>query len=281
MLCLWLNFIGKGANRMVNLIPSLLMQYPPSVPPGSQVNNDVDDYLVSAAQLAKQILTPEACGYTQDNRSMGRVKIKHYHMWTPAPVIIAQPAYPYGGNPYGRRDPRNEKNPSDGLRAFAGIAGAILGGYAIYKVGQTLNHLRDAGAEIENNKQFQYRVSDWKRQLTNLGQGGNRNLQALEIISEKRDAIFSRIRGNAFNKLIIAISMVASAVFLIAGAIVGSVPLLALGLTFTLITGAGFLFKLGSMSSDKRDAQDAIIIQREIVGLKGPQFYNAVEVNPS
>lgn len=253
-------------------IPTIFTRHQPNpLSSPQEADHDIENYISFSCKLAKQILEPALFGYTPQERQMGRVTIKHYHIWgAPTPIMMMpQPVYVVGGR-HARRD---EKNPSDGLRMLAGIAGAVLGGYAIYKVGQTINHIRDAGQEINENTEFKTRLDNWGQRLFQIGDLNNPSLQSLQVISDKRDSIFSRIKHNAVLNLIIAISMVVAAVFLLAGAIAGVGALMGIGLTFALITGAGFLFKIGFMSSDKRDVEDATVIKHEIGVLTGSNRY--------
>lgn len=278
---------------MANVLPSILFQTQVVQPtPQKAVDVEVNQYLTKSAQLAKQILAPSECGYTQQNRNIGRVQINNYNFGGPSytPMIIPVPTAPvyhvhtapqYHVHHVPQHAQKEKEGPGDGLRILVGIAAAILGGFAIYKVGQIINHIRGAGEELEENKQFQGRIRDWNYGLMDAGQGDNAAIRAMKTISEKRHSIFSRIKENAVLNLIIAISTVATAIFAIAGAVIGSWALLGLGLVSGLAVAGSFLFKMGYASSDKRDLKDAQVIKEQLDLLKGPSFYQntLVEAN--
>src|SRR5262245_2830551 len=113
-------------------LPSILFQNQPATFNPNPADQEVDDYLTSSVRLAKQILSPAECGFTEDRREIGRVTIEHYHIWRPPIIVpIGSPVYVHHGGYQSRRE---EEKPSGALRLVFGIAGAILGGYAIYKV---------------------------------------------------------------------------------------------------------------------------------------------------
>ncbi|CRX39394.1 hypothetical protein [Estrella lausannensis] len=275
---------------MTNVLPSILFQvYPTPNTPQKTVDVEVNQYLAKSAQLAKQILAPSECGYTQENRNIGRVQVNNYNFGSPscmpmmiplhtAPVyhVHTAPHYHVHHNPQHAR--QEKEGPSDGLRWIVGLAAAVMGGFAIYKVGQIINHIRAAGEELDENRQFQGRIRDWNYSLIAQGQGDSAALRALKTISEKRQSIFSRIKENAVLNLIIAISTVATAIFAIAGAVVGSWALLGLGLASGLAVAGSFLFKIGYASSDKNDVKDAQVLKEQIDLLKGPSYYQNILV---
>lgn len=252
-------------------------------PAPQSYNNEIESYIKSSARIATEILHPEKYDYTEKSRRIGRVERRSYpfmmpiFMPSPTPVCITHGAYPSG------RRPADDGKPGDALRWIAGIASAVIGGYAIYKVGQTINHLRDTGDEIKDNYVVKEKISamkhEWRTGNARMPGHGNENkyLQSLERIAEKRESIFRRIRGNAQTNLLIMICLVATAVFGVLGAVFASYPLMGGALLFGLATGAAFLFKLGYASSDKSDEKDATVIKQEIDTLKGSPYMSSLK----
>lgn len=269
---------------MAAMLPSVLFQtHSTHQSPQTMVDQQVNHYLGKSAQLAKQILAPAECGYTDAQRRIGRVQINNYNVGGPSlmpmMVPVPHPVYHVHTAPHyhihhgSQHAEKEQEGPSNGLRIIVGIASALLGGWAIYKVGQTLNHISSAGDELKENSEFQGRIREWNYRLIEAGQENNPGIKAMKVISEKRHSIFSRIKENAVLNLIIAVGAVAAAIFGLAGSVIGSFALLGLALASGVAIGGALLFKLGYASSDQSDIKDAQAIREQLAVLKGDSFY--------
>lgn len=225
-------------------------------------NDELETFLEDSYKIAQQVLRPEEQeNYHRHCRYVGRVRCKSYVF---APIIVSAPTYD-GGVVYGRR--RYEEKPSNGLRFFAGVLGAICGGYAIFKIGQAVSTNREAGKELDEIHDFRGRIEGWKtnwRMLTQDREPDNQILSKVEKIADCRRNIFSRIKRKSQVDIVLLTGFIAAAILAIAGAIIGSYVMLAVSLALGLGTGAAMLLKWGLDSTTKGHTRDAKEIERYV-----------------
>lgn len=234
---------------------------------GSRVFNEaLETFLESSHQIAQEILAPERLeGYHRDRRCIGRVSCNSYVF---APVVVGGATYHVGGTGYSRG--RGDDRPSDGLRVFAGVIGAVFGGYALFKIGQAISSNREAGKELDEVTEFRGRIAEWKadwRMLTRDQRGENAILSKVEKIAECRKNIFARIRSKAHADIALLVVVIASAVLAIVGAICASFVSLMVALGVGLAAGGAMLFKWGLDSNTKGHTSDAKEIERNVQAL--------------
>lgn len=269
---------------MQNMIPTHAMpvlfasdEVKPAPLPGRNFSTHFEKYIKSSAELAKQILEPKEYGSVQDGRRMGHVHVTNYNFGTPfslfTPAIqTVHHVHHYPQGQYGRKE--DEDKPSSGLRILVGLGAAILGGFAIFHVGNALSHLDETSKEIAYNKKYSSDLS--YVEATDLtGQAGP-YVDNLKKIAEKRDSIFSRIKTNAVYKLVLTTVAVAAAAFALIGAIFASYSSMGIGLLLGLAAGGVFLFKLGYGWNDKKDSEDAQAIKQAVENIKGQGYLDTL-----
>ncbi|MCB1112187.1 MAG: hypothetical protein KDK72_05965 [Chlamydiia bacterium] len=149
---------------------------------------------------------------------------------------------------------RRGNEPADTTRFFAGLIGTVVGGFALFSIGRTYNHLVETTKEIS-------KINTFTASLNNVAE--EEKAKYLEIASHHK-AIFSRIRNNAIVNLAMLVGMVASSVFLIAGAIFASGGLMITGGIIGLIIGGAALLKWGLDSTDTYIKEHAEAMEQEL-----------------
>ncbi|MCP5507316.1 MAG: hypothetical protein H7A37_03315 [Chlamydiales bacterium] len=145
-------------------------------------------------------------------------------------------------------------DPADTTRFFVGLIGTVVGGFALFSIGRTYNHLVETTKEISTINTFTASLNDVAEE---------KKEKYLEIASHHK-AIFSRIRNNAIVNLAMLVGMVASSVFLIAGAIFASGGLMITGGIIGLIIGGAALLKWGLDSTDTYIKEHAEAMEQEL-----------------
>lgn len=217
-------------------------------------NESLEEFLSDSYQVARETLEQRN---KYQCRSIGRVKVKSYCFVAPVPIINT-----FGS---GRRR-RRSSEPNSGLRLVAGIAGAVCGGYALFKLGQSFTHIRQAGEELNALSEFRGKLNHWNDEWNVLhrDQGRNKILEKVYKIAECKENIFSRIRRKAHLDVALLVGVIASAAFAIMGAIIASWTMLTASLCLGLTVGGAMLFKWGFDSVAKGHDKDSKEIKQHI-----------------
>jgi len=228
---------------------------------GAQIyNNEIERFLEDSYKISQQILRPEGqADYQRHCRHIGRVSCNSYVY---SPVIVGGPTFVVGG-----RRRQYSDQPSNGLRIFGGVLGAIFGGYAVFKIGQAISTNREAGKELDETNEFRGHIEAWKtdwRVCTRDHGGDNDILSKVEKISDCRNNIFLRIKRKSQVDIVLLTAFIAGAILAIGGAIFGSYIMLAISLSLGLASGTALLLKWGLDSVSKGHAGDANAIERNV-----------------
>jgi len=215
----------------------------------------VEDFLRDSYDLAQQIAKPNN---NKSNRRIGSVEVKHYFFVAPVPIPVAGSAIPVR---------QRTDQPNSALRVVAGVAGAVCGGYALFKLGQSFQHIKQAGNELDTLKEFKGRIVQWNVDWNTLRRTGNEKnsvLEKIEKIAECRKNIFSRIRRKSHLDVALLVGVVAAAVLAIVGAVIASWPILVAALAVGATAGGAMLLKWGLDSAAKGHDKDAKEIEKNV-----------------
>lgn len=231
-------------------------------------NDKVDEFLNKASSVAKDILGPDApqggvAHVPAAPTQIGKVKTTHFHFGNTYNGIFMSGGNTYVTHNHNNNNKKKEDEVNPVIRVLVGIAAAVVGGIAMYTIGQTINHIRDASDELKDVKTFNKDLKKYDIKYT-----GNKHIESLKKVTSAQQAVFSRIRTNAIWKLALTISLAAAAAFGLAGALVGSAPLIIAGVGVGALVAAGMLLKWGLDSTNKRHVKDAKEIQDTVKELK-------------
>ena len=224
------------------------------------IEHDVRVFLSSAKQIADDILGPMGFaerGHIHACECVGRVKTRHFWMWWPMTPIYVDP-YPYS---YRGRGGYSQQGSEQTLRFVIGIAAAVLGGYAIFKMGEGINRRREASEELRDNWEFKSKF----RVISHLFPTFP-HLDDIKQIAEIKQRIFSRIKADASCHMALMVSLAVASTLALIGAVAASGGLMLAGTSIGVAAGVVLLCKSFDGSA-RRQIQDARLIRRHLTAL--------------
>ncbi|MEX1013086.1 MAG: hypothetical protein WD595_03555 [Waddliaceae bacterium] len=241
-------------------------------------NTVLSEALASASKTAEDILNqlqkPQGNSNPPPPKKIGnRVVIREYHhFWggSPFPFFMG-PSRVVHHHHYNESKKKDDN--SAAIRIIVGLAATVIGGYAIYKLGEGGRRIIDTGEEIQEiagrKAELSNRMNCYGNDNVDLNRAPAFRAQVLNILGA-HSRIFKRTRQNALIDIAITVGVVAGAVLAIAWAVtpIGAIGITALALF--MISGGATLFKLGFSDSEKRNRVDAERIQSEIKRLLPP-----------
>jgi hypothetical protein len=225
-------------------------------------NKKVGDFLWHAEEVAQALHNPTSPaggpsgGTAQHVTNIGKVKIGNSYKG------LFFNCFNTSNNTRGNRRSDDEMDPMTRVLIFA--LSAVVGGYALYKMGQWYHQAREAQEELDDLRRFAKELKPIKNTYPL-----NSHIQEISQVIDREKQIFLRIKQRSIVNLCITVSVVAAASFAILGALANSIPLVIIGAAIIVISGGGLLLKWGFEHHDRRPGKDAQAIQSAIAILKG------------
>jgi hypothetical protein len=220
---------------------------------------DVYPFLESARKVAHDILGPEE-EKSYHCHCVGRVKERYFWTWWPM-----SPFYYY--DPYPRYPVRtvyvDSRNDSDETtRWLVGIAAAILGGYAIFKVVDAIQRRQEASEELTDNWEFSNKLRIYEHTNPHIP-----HLGEIKQIAQLKYRIFSQLKSNATWDLILRISFVAASAIALVGAVAASSACMIAGVSLGLATASVMLCQWATDRTVRYLQRDARLLRHHLSAL--------------
>lgn len=225
-------------------------------PSGTRFSPEVRLFCDESRRVAQAILNPPSSSHYVGRFSRYPSATSYFSgpSLTYMPISIGNTTNNYYNAPTLRGRAQRDNEPSNATRVIVGMAAMAIGGWAIYKVGQSITNLREAKEEREDISHFERNVYTWE------ATGPNAHVGLMRKVVDCRKNIFERINNNAIWNLALLVGTVAAAVFALVGAFIASTGLMLAGAALGIAVGAAALFKAGYYSSSK-ETQDAWKLQ--------------------